>query len=536
MNTLLPNPNGCSRFEQNVFKKEKCKHCGFSWKEHRGAISEDAVRGFLESKQQAEKERQLKEAAEKQQAMHKKLALKRQNQAVEDKWYFNVDKDEDVPEATDSEDDEGGFCMQEFHRNDAVAPQPPKPVERPMILRNLIDFSECNVADPNDASIAAEDTEGTVPAPEDAPCFVPEAIAQPPQMSVPRMKAPEEELLVNEIAHLRQLLVDAGEEKKIEIDIIREEAVEKQQRINDLAKRCEAADARAAEAEARGAEKQQLVDELAEKLAQKCSRAEAEADAQAAEKQQQVDELAEKLAQKCNWAEVQLRMKQQRIDELEAKVAEGRQQLDDLMEKVKSMGDEAAKGRSQIEDPTSKCAVVEAQTQCEPQLPCKGTAAAPIEPAHIVSADTAARIQELLVLCSRTRQALGDSVGAGTAERGGPHDVDASLADLKEAIAAVHTVAVRADESSRYLARELWELTGKRANQFGPGQGPASAPAAATPCPPAVKMLQQVRFTAERQLVRNSKGMVHSRQEVHDAWRNSWWIRGGSPQHAGACS
>lgn len=508
MDTLLPNPNGCSRFEQNVFKKEKCKHCGFSWKEHRGAISEDAVRGFLASKQQAEKERQLKEAAEKQQAMDKKLALKRQNQAVEDKWYFNVDKDEDVPEATDSEDDDNGFCMQEFHRNDAVAPQHQRPVERPMILRNLIDFSECNVADPNDASIAAEDTEGTVPVPEDVPCLVPEDIAQPPQMSAaPHMSAPEEELLVNEIAHLRQLLVDAGEEKKIEMDIIREEAVEKQQKIVDLAKRCEAADARAAEA-----------------------------DAQAAKKQEQVDELAEKLAQKCNWAEVQIRIKQQLIDLLEAKVAEGRQQLDDLMEKVQSMGDEAAKGRSQIEDLTSKCTVVEAQTPDDPQLPCKGTAAAPIEPAHIVSADTAARIQELLVLCSRTRQALGDSGGAGPAERGGPHGVDASLEDLKEAITAVHTVAVRADESSRYFARELWELTGKRANQFGPAQGPASPPAAATPCPPAVKMLQQVRFTAERQLVRNSKGMMHSRQEVHDAWRRSWWIKGGSPHHAGVCS
>ena len=61
--------------------EEKCKHCGRSWTEHRGAISEEHLEKFLQKKQQAQLEKERKEAEATQAAAAKKAAKKRASQA-----------------------------------------------------------------------------------------------------------------------------------------------------------------------------------------------------------------------------------------------------------------------------------------------------------------------------------------------------------------------------------------------------------------------------------------------------------------------
>lgn len=146
MAELLPNPDGCARFEPQVWRRERCRGCGHSWKLHRGAISESTVLSFaqarLQSAQAAQAEVQSREAA----ARAKADARRRAQQADVDEWFFD---------AADGEDGSGNDSEGEGFRMHDVRVQSSAPASfgagssadarRPMRVVNLIDFGECNV-------------------------------------------------------------------------------------------------------------------------------------------------------------------------------------------------------------------------------------------------------------------------------------------------------------------------------------------------------------------------------------------------------
>jgi len=54
MDELVENPDGCTRFEPNAFKRVKCKQCGRPWHEHKGVITEAHVDGMVKLSQDGE--------------------------------------------------------------------------------------------------------------------------------------------------------------------------------------------------------------------------------------------------------------------------------------------------------------------------------------------------------------------------------------------------------------------------------------------------------------------------------------------------
>mmetsp|Transcript_2039 Transcript_2039/g.4610 ORF Transcript_2039/g.4610 Transcript_2039/m.4610 type:complete len:534 (+) Transcript_2039:141-1742(+) len=271
MDELTPNADNCPRFDPNPFKKEKCKNCGRLWNEHLGVIDKSIVQGFIKAKQKVLEEKQKAEEEVRAKAKAKALAKKKQNQAVEDEWYFDGSGSNDkagiVPEVPEADsDDDLGFRM--FNRDELesapIDARLRREVEanRKLKVVNLIDFGECDV--PEDTSPFGE-TGGDgnfFHASSGTPDPLPEAAAPartsmpPPQIragsgnvrttSAPQLQLPtparssgthppaDEEALRFEIEKLQQMLWDANEEKNIQVAIVRDEVLEKQNMVEEL--------------------------------------------------------------------------------------------------------------------------------------------------------------------------------------------------------------------------------------------------------------------------------------------------------------
>mmetsp|Transcript_120285 Transcript_120285/g.256740 ORF Transcript_120285/g.256740 Transcript_120285/m.256740 type:complete len:469 (-) Transcript_120285:67-1473(-) len=268
MDTLTPNPDNCTHFEANPFKKEKCKHCGHPWTAHKGVISPETVAGYMSAKQKAEEDKLQKEADAKEKARAKALAKKKRNQSQDDEWLF--DGKEQAAEG--DSDDDLGFRM--FSRDDldsAPLEQPERVAFKPLKVVNLIDFDECDVAEDEPAPVVAgagvSSGHGAAPGAADPTAAKLEAshgaaIASTPRQSiaggvgggmrtpdqVPMVRAQQDEELLTEIQHLRQMLADSNEEKSIQVAIVRDEVAEKQQLIEDLLRRRAETDAELSEA------------------------------------------------------------------------------------------------------------------------------------------------------------------------------------------------------------------------------------------------------------------------------------------------
>jgi len=246
----VPNPDGCERFVPNPFKKERCKECRRPWTEHKGAIDEALSASFIEAKRKAADDKLKAEASAKEKARMKATAKKKAQQAVEDEWLFDGAKDEKTLAEADSDDDLGFRMFTasdmdfESQRQRGVEPTVSK---KEVKVVNLIDFGECQ-AEEDDLPVpettsatsvvslgggsASESTASAtaVPAPGAA---LAGAESAPPQAA---SEGAEVEGLRSEIEYMRQMLANAKEETNIQVAIIQDEVVEKQQKIDELVK------------------------------------------------------------------------------------------------------------------------------------------------------------------------------------------------------------------------------------------------------------------------------------------------------------
>jgi hypothetical protein len=239
MDELVPNPDGCRAFEPNQFKKEKCKNCGRPWQEHLGVISEALVNSYVGAKRKATEDKLQKEADAKAQIKAKAVAKKKQQQAVEDEWLG--------AEATvESDDDDMGFRM--FNAQDlaqAAVAAPSSETFKPLKVKNLIDFEECDVPEDLGSSMPS------MPLVETGP-----VAAKPPTNPTPSglstsassTAAPSASIgfdsvqdqgaivadLLAEMDNLKHMLRNANEEKNIQVAIVKDEVAEKQHVIEDM--------------------------------------------------------------------------------------------------------------------------------------------------------------------------------------------------------------------------------------------------------------------------------------------------------------
>lgn len=319
--------------------------------------------------------------------------------------------------------------------------QKPKPVDnKPLKVKNLIDFSECDVTSEEiierprqDLSSSSDavasrllvDQESALPGcpvvgmaparqgsmmqPDDLGASLHEpadmggaargslTAAQPAQQGL------QEELLA-EIEHLRQMLADANEEKSIQVAIVQDEVIEKQQLVEDLRRRR--------------------------------------------------DET-----------EVQLRHVRDRVDALEAQAAQAAAERDEAWayankrrEEAELHTAEAQEMRTQVEHLRAELAQVQAAsaTQIQEAPP----AAAEIPPS------VAGIMNELREMCSRTQEALGGNSqppeqgaflpAAEDATNAG--ELEAGLRSLIAELGAVHAAAQHASADRRQLTVKLRDL------------------------------------------------------------------------------
>lgn len=269
MEDLLPNPDGCQKFESNQFKKEKCKSCGYLWTHHKGAISEEIVQVFLKAKQKLEDDKASKEADARAAAQAKKQAKKKQNQAAEDDWLFDGTGAEDASSKTTADedsDDDFGFRMFSPAELASAAPSSNPPESRQLKITNLIDWGECDVPEEPEETPPAEIIEASHGPAMSSSAQVPMAASRNSsgQDLGLRESRPSEPSVgvadhLEEIQYLRERLATAEEEKNIQVEIVRDEVNEKQHQVNNLTKQTADLQAQLKEARAR-------IEELSDEL------------------------------------------------------------------------------------------------------------------------------------------------------------------------------------------------------------------------------------------------------------------------------
>jgi len=214
-------------------------------------INDQQRNSFVEAQQKVLAETAKKEEEVKAKARAKKIAKKQQEQAPEDRWLFDEGQTEEQG-MNESSDDELGFRM--FSRENFES----APIERrrtvpesskALKVVNLIDFSECDVPEEEEAHEPQPSPVNRTAAPAPPPPQVqteeklfqedsvnasntgkgrsaPLSLFNTPAVSM-------EEELMSEIQHLRQMLDDANEEKNIQVAIIQDEVAEKQQQLEE---------------------------------------------------------------------------------------------------------------------------------------------------------------------------------------------------------------------------------------------------------------------------------------------------------------
>eukprot|EP00913_Durusdinium_trenchii_P002460 g2273.t1 len=197
----------CQRFESNIFRRERCKHCGKQWHMHPDAA--------FEASQLAHFQAQVNRVSAAPPTAKSK-AKARATGAPE--WLY---EGEDVKENSSGSED--AFRM--FAGQDAPD----------------VCVWECNVASPRTSEASsASSLVASTPRPVEGPA-VPAGAAAPGFTMPMRSK---NDVLLEEIQFLRQMLADANEEKRIQVAIIRDEVVEKQRLIDELRRQTFTAEAR----------------------------------------------------------------------------------------------------------------------------------------------------------------------------------------------------------------------------------------------------------------------------------------------------
>eukprot|EP00401_Gymnodinium_catenatum_P039543 CAMPEP_0117512906 /NCGR_PEP_ID=MMETSP0784-20121206/29275_1 /TAXON_ID=39447 /ORGANISM="" /LENGTH=420 /DNA_ID=CAMNT_0005308645 /DNA_START=59 /DNA_END=1321 /DNA_ORIENTATION=- len=242
---LVDNPDGCARFDPNPFKKEKCKNCGRLWTEHKGVIAQELVEGYVKAKQKLVEDRQKAEAEAKAKAQAKKQAKKASEQAVEDTWLMEGDG---RAAEVDSDDDCGFKMYSQEELDRQLREQMASAPQRPLKVLNLIDFGECDVPEnsskPAPAAVLIPNNASTlepIDASRERSAVLNTTVLARGSNSTDseesqKLRA-ENQKLQDEIEYLRQMLANANEEKNIQVAIVQDEVVEKQQIIEELTKR-----------------------------------------------------------------------------------------------------------------------------------------------------------------------------------------------------------------------------------------------------------------------------------------------------------
>eukprot|EP00746_Dinoflagellata_sp_MGD_P115591 gnl/MRDRNA2_/MRDRNA2_51652_c0_seq1.p1 gnl/MRDRNA2_/MRDRNA2_51652_c0~~gnl/MRDRNA2_/MRDRNA2_51652_c0_seq1.p1 ORF type:complete len:421 (-),score=115.70 gnl/MRDRNA2_/MRDRNA2_51652_c0_seq1:100-1362(-) len=178
---------------------------------------------FLKGDNEKKKQITAKQAAAKQ-ATDRKSSDDRQAAASSDLDWYN----EDGESPGGNEDgDEMGFRMLEGEALKAAVPKSdPSQVEnkRPSIIRSLIDFSECDVAD----------EEPTVPVPVVVPSCASDSNGHFSQNAATNDGLADREAVQAEVDHLRRMLQDVRAEGSIQVEILNEDLSKKKEQIDAL--------------------------------------------------------------------------------------------------------------------------------------------------------------------------------------------------------------------------------------------------------------------------------------------------------------
>eukprot|EP00931_Biecheleriopsis_adriatica_P086988 TRINITY_DN61516_c0_g1_i1.p1 TRINITY_DN61516_c0_g1~~TRINITY_DN61516_c0_g1_i1.p1 ORF type:complete len:464 (-),score=94.41 TRINITY_DN61516_c0_g1_i1:174-1544(-) len=255
MDDLQSNPVGCSSFEPNVFRREKCKNCGHPWHQHLGVISQAALAEFSSLRQQAVEARTAARAKFKAQAGTKK---RRAHRAVEDGWFFDREQDSDGISGDECDSDGEGFRM--FVGQDLeLAPIDHKSASssgsKPLKIVNLIDFLECNppaalptststgAASGSSSSVASAASSSSSLATSSSTLASSQTQTNSVAAGYSMPMRSKDDVLLEEIQFLRQMLKDTNEEKRIQVAIVRDEVADKQRTIDELRQQVAVAEA-----------------------------------------------------------------------------------------------------------------------------------------------------------------------------------------------------------------------------------------------------------------------------------------------------
>lgn len=354
MEELAPNPDGCSNFEPNQFKKEKCKHCGQLWSSHKGVISEELVQSYQQAKLRIAETKEKKEAEARAFAQAKKNAKKKANQAVEDDWLFDGSKDDTSKTTADEDsDDDLGFRMFSAAELASAAPTSSDPDSRQLKVVNLIDWGECDIPEEPDENVAISLKTEAAQCPAVSSCA---QVSEPkaPVTASAFGSAEFETDYLTEIQHLRERLADAEEEKRIQVDIVRDEVRDQQHRIADLRQHTTDLEAKLREAQRR-IDESEARQRLADAGKQKTHQEDIVRD-DVREKEIKISELTQRTAD----LGAKLYEAQKRIEELEVRERLAKAEVDKKTE-VDIVCHKVGAEQQQIADWTQQAADLEAQ-------------------------------------------------------------------------------------------------------------------------------------------------------------------------------
>jgi len=243
---LHRNPVGCRHFEPNVFRRERCKHCGHPWQLHAGAISDHDARAAAGLRQRVDRDRERAQEANRARARAVTAQQRSRRRGIEDEWFFGDAPAQDSGSDGGNDSDDVGFRMfsgrdldrAPIERISASSSSAPRPLK----VINLVDFGECNHLG-GFVGGASDGASGSARSSSAALCPPPPAGAEPP---LPRMPPPasatavfsptaeSQPRLEEEIQYLRQRLKDSDEERSICVAIVRDEVADKQRAIDEL--------------------------------------------------------------------------------------------------------------------------------------------------------------------------------------------------------------------------------------------------------------------------------------------------------------
>lgn len=466
-------------------------------------ISEDLLKTYQSAKQQAANDKAAKEAEAKAKAKAKIAAKKKAQQAVEDEWLFDGSKDEGNTTAVDSDDDDMGFRM--FSAQDlATAPvesRQPRTSETNKAIKvvNLIDFGECDVPEEIEHSTSSSALPAATPAPEPpAPAATSVgsdtlgASAKPAgRPSIGRAGSPgahlrsglggasksHEEALLNEIDHLRQQLTDAAEERAIQVEMIKDDLVEKQKQVEELTKKNSDMEADLKKANAAVAElnqslrasQEEAVSSVSEVQTLRTQKAELESQLEAAHAQAKAEsapapntaqaeerqaELERHIALQAEERQAEQAELQRLRDEVQAAAASSAASAADKeahAQTVQRLGDERDALVTEVQSLR--------QLNAELQKADAGKAATVETKAPSVSEEVAGLLTEVCRTCARTllvlqnEEANREAAAADNLES--PADLEHSLRTLRDTVSSLQTAAERASAERRQLSAQL---------------------------------------------------------------------------------